>query len=90
MSITGGTFSVDCLISDVASSTNDCGVQKTLTWSNAGTKSNIQSYFFNYNLLNNKIPVYVFIKPKVKKLRIVKPKKNLVIVEDDAKMGSKG
>ena len=68
MSITGGTFSVDCLISDVASTTNDCGVQKTLTWSNAGTKSNIQSYFFNYNQLNNLIPVYVFIKPKVKKL----------------------
>jgi hypothetical protein len=53
MSITGGTFSVDCLISDDTSPTNDCGVQKTLTWSNAGTKSNIQSYFFNYNQLNN-------------------------------------
>jgi hypothetical protein len=66
----GGSFSVNCPIpfSDGLETEESCGVQKTITWTSGGTKSNVTSYFFKYANLKNKKIAYVFLPVKIKKL----------------------
>ena len=66
----GGSFDVNCPVpfSDSLETEESCGVQKTITWSTNGTKSNVTSYFFKYANLKNKKIAYVFLPVKIKKL----------------------
>ena len=52
----GGSFDVNCPIpfSDGLETEESCGVQKAITWTSGGTKSNVTSYFFKYANLKNK------------------------------------
>ena len=66
----GGSFDVNCPVSfsDGLETEESCGVQKTITWTSGGTKSNVTSYFFKYANLKNKKIAYVFLPVKIKKL----------------------
>jgi hypothetical protein len=66
----GGSFDVNCPVSfsDSLETEESCGVQKTITWTSGGTKSNVTSYFFKYANLKNKKIAYVFLPIKIKKL----------------------
>jgi hypothetical protein len=68
--IEGGSFDVNCPVSfsDGLETEESCGVQKTITWTSGGTKSNVTSYFFKYANLKNKKIAYVFLPIKIKKL----------------------
>ena len=62
------SFDISCPVSIPVSTTHDCGVDKTLSWSSNGTVTNAQSFTFKYSLLNNLQPNYVTITPHVTKL----------------------
>ena len=66
------SFDLNCSIEYSGSSVHDCGISKTITWSNAGTLTNVENFTFKYTSLSNLTPVYITKTPHVSKLLKVK------------------
>ncbi len=63
------SFNFNCPVENVGSpDIHECGLTKTVQWSNTGATSNVTTFNLKYNLLDDLKPVYVTLQPTVRKL----------------------
>jgi hypothetical protein len=63
------SFDFNCPVEIVGSpDIHECGLTKTVQWSNTGTTSNVTTFNLKYDLLDDLKPVYVTLQPTVRKL----------------------
>ena len=63
------SFNVNCVVElSSVNNVHECGIDKSITWSNNGTHSSVQTYFLVRDKLTGFKPIYVTYPLKERKL----------------------